>query len=185
VPFDSIKGGELVNDYRATYTALRTYGVDADKASDLAVKRLQSTWGVSQAAGNQVMKNPPERSYPAIDGSHDWLAADLNKWVAGKVGAEFSSGARTLEAGFAGVGQNRNWSVAGMISDGQTQAEISAGRPPSYQVAIKKADGTLDIIPSRIAFDPSDHIAEHGARLEQRRQSADFMRPSASAMPQP
>lgn len=170
VPFDSIKGGELVADYRATYTALRAYGVDADKASDLAVQRLGATWGISAAAGNQVMKNPPERSYPAIGGSHDWLKSDLNAWVTKRAGA----------------GSTRNWSLEGMIADGQTQAEITAGRPPSYQVAIKKADGTLQIMGSRIAFDPSDHIAEHGAQLEQRRQAVDFMRPGNNAgMPQP
>jgi hypothetical protein len=175
-PFESIKGGELVADFRATYTALRTYGVDADRASDLAVQRLQSTWGVSKAAGNQVMKNPPERSYPAISGSHDWLQADLTAWVAKRAGAEFTAGTRSLEGGIGTAGSVRNWSVEGMISDGQTQGEIAAGRPPSYQVAIKKADGTMQILPSRIAFDPSDHIAEHGAKLEQRKQSVDFLR---------
>lgn len=187
VPFDSIKGGELVADYRATYTALRAYGVDADKASDLAVKRLGSTWGISAAAGNQVMKNPPERSYPQIEGSHDWMKGDLTKWIETKAGPEFQPGRRSLEVGIAGAGQNRNWSLAGMISDGQTQAEIAAGKPPSYQIAIKKADGTLDIIPSRIAFDPSNHITEHGARLEQRRQSANFLNNGqfSNAMPLP
>jgi hypothetical protein len=79
---------------RATYTALRTYGVDADKASDLAVQRLQSTWGVSGAAGNQVMKNPPEKSYPQVDGTHDWMQKDLTDWVAKRAGAEFSAGPR-------------------------------------------------------------------------------------------
>lgn len=176
VPFDSIKGGELVADYRATYTALRSYGVDADKASDLAVKRLGSTWGISAAAGNQLMRNPPERSYPQIDGSHEWMQADLTKWIGGKLGPQQSAGARSLETGFAGVAQSKNWSVEGLISDGQTSAEIAAGKPPSYQVAVRKADGTIDIIPSRIAFDPSEHIAEFGARLQQRRQAVDFLR---------
>jgi hypothetical protein len=174
VPYDGITVRELTADYRSTYTALRTYGVDADKASELAVKRLESTWGISAAAGNQVMKNPPERAYPAIGGSHDWLKADLNAWVVKSAGPEFSAGQRTLEAGFAGAGSTRNWSLEGMIADGQTQAEIASGRPPSYQVAIKKADGTLSILPSRIAFDPSNHIEEHGAKLEERRQSAKF-----------
>jgi len=312
VPFDSITGGALVADYKATYTALRSYGVDADKASDLAVQRLGSTWGVSQTAGNQVMRNPPERSYPAIGGTHDWMQTDLTKWVESKVGPasgqSFSSnlaaadaamkltpeekalyqrhlsnltgpggvdnpdgtratlfqttaehdgrfytiptvfdgkilwdkgtadpaaaavekvkqigwdkfpsynteaeaearyqqmhgfiekdttsfkqggggGRRSLEAGIGGVMQSPNWSVAGMIADKQTEAEIAAGRPPSYQVAVKKADGTLDIIPSRIAFDPSDHIAKYGAGLEQRRKNVEASRNSImSGMPQP
>jgi len=132
------------------------------------------------------MKNPPERSYPAIDGKHDWLQSDLKDWVTRRAGPEFAADRRSLEAGVGMSGQSRNWSVAGLVADGQTQAEISAGRPPSYQVAVKKADGTLDIIPSRIAFDPSNHIAEHGARLEERRQSANFLRPENNAgMPQP
>jgi hypothetical protein len=149
------------------------------------VQRLQSTWGISAAAGNQVMKNPPERSYPQIDGSHEWIKGDLNKWVTGKLGAEFGEGRRSIEAGFAGVAPDRNWNVEGLIADGQTQAELAAGKPASYQVAVKKADGTLNIIPSRIAFDPSDHIAEHGAKLEQRRQSVDFMHATQFSGPQP
>lgn len=185
VPFDSIKGGELVADFKSTYTALRTYGVDADKASDLAVQRLQSTWGVSQAAGNQVMKNPPERAYPQIGGSHDWMQEDLTKWIEGKAGPQFSSKGRSLEGGIGMAGTDRNWSVAGMVADGQTQAEMSAGKPPSYQVAITKADGTLAILPSRIAFDPSDHIAEFGAKMEGRRQTLNQTRDLDNGMPQP
>jgi hypothetical protein len=185
VPFDSIKGGELVADFNATYTALRTYGVDADKASDLAVQRLQSTWGVSQAAGNQVMKNPPERSYPQVDGSHDWMQKDLTDWVAKRAGAQFGAGPRSLEVGFGGVAQDRNWDVAGMIADGQTQAEIGQGKPPSYQVAIKRKDGTLDILPGRIGFDPADHIDKYGAKLRARQQAVEQGRALDSGMPQP
>lgn len=173
-PFGGIKGDELVADYRTTYAALRAYGVDADKASDLAVQRLQSTWGVSQAAGNQVMKNPPERVYPAIDGSHDWLQRDLADWVTRRAGPRVS-GSRTLEAGIGGAGGTENWEIAGLVSDGQTSAEIASGRPASYQVAIKKADGTLQIMDSRIAFDPANHIAAHQTALDVRRQAADFL----------
>lgn len=175
-PFDSITGGALVADYRSTYTALRTYGVDAEKASELSLQRLGATWGVSAAAGNQVMKNPPERSYPAIAGSHDWIKDDLTAWVSGKLGPQFDAGRRSLEAGFAGVGGDRKWNVEGLIADKQTQAEIASGKPPSYQVAVKRGDGTLDIIPSRIAFDPSDHITKHGSSLEKRRQDAEQFR---------
>ena len=187
-PFDSIKGDELVADYRATYEALRTYGVDADKASDLAVQRLQSTWGVSASAGNQVMKNPPERAYPQIDGSHDWIAKDLNDWIVSKAGPERKAGIRSLEAGPGLAGEERNWTLEGLISDGQTQAEMGAGRPASYQVAIRNTDGTLRILDSRVAFDPSSHISEHEAQLNQRRQAVDFLRAGQFAnagMPQP
>lgn len=187
-PFDSIKGGEMVADFNTTYTALRTYGVDPAKASDLAVQRLQSTWGVSEAGGNQVMKNPPERSYPAVGGSHGWIGDDLREWVGKRLGPEFGGkGARSLEAGVAFAGAARNWSVEGLVADGQTQAEISRGAPPSYQVAVKKADGTTEILPARIAFDPTNHIAKYGTTLEQQRLSVDYLRTGQfeNAMPQP
>jgi muramidase (phage lysozyme) len=184
-PFDSIKGGEMVADYQTTYTALRTYGIDADRASELAVQRLQSTWGVSQAAGNQVMKNPPERSYPHVDGSHEWMQQDLNAWVTKRAGEQFTAGPRTLEVGIAGVAQSRNWDIAGMIADGQTQAEIAGGRPPSYQVAIKRKDGTLDILPGRVGFDPADHISKYGAKLQARQQAAEQAQNFNTVMPLP
>ncbi len=174
VPFDSIKGGELVADYRATYTALRAYGVDADKASDLAVQRLQSSWGISAAAGNQLMKNPPERSYPAIDGTHDWMLKDVKAEIAKDLGPEFGG------LGRAGV---TNWTLVGLASDGRTQAEVAGKQPPSYQVWARRFDGTLYQVPGRIAFDPSNHIADYGAKLEQRRQAVNFMQ--ISGMPQP
>ncbi|WGR74346.1 MULTISPECIES: hypothetical protein [unclassified Bradyrhizobium] len=185
-PFDSIKGGELVADFRSTYSALRAYGVDADKASDLAVQRLSSTWGVSQAGANQVMKNPPERSYPAIGGSHDWLGEDLRAWVAGKAGPEFSEAGRSLEMG-SFAGSDRRWSIEGLISDGQTAAEIGQGRPASYQVAIRRADGTTEILAARVAFDPSNHVAKYGSTLEKQRQAVDYLRTGQfeNAMPMP
>jgi hypothetical protein len=191
-PFDSIKGGELAADYRTTYTALRTYGVDADKANALAVTRLQATWGVSQAAGNQVMKNPPERSYPQIGGSHDWIQSDLTDWVAKKAGPQFTAGPRTLESGIGGVAQSRNWNVEGLIADSITEAEIKAGLPPSYGVAIRMADGTTALFgvtrkpgdPS-VRFDPSSHIAAHAANLQGRKQAVDIARDPNSGMPQP
>jgi hypothetical protein len=182
-PFDGIKGGELVNDYRSTYTALRTYGVDADKASDLAVQRLQSTWGISQAAGNQVMKLPPEKYYPSIDGSQDWIGRDLADWVTRRAGPQ-TSGGRSLEGGIGTAGNVQNWTLQGLISDGRTAGEIGAGRPPSYRVAIQKADGTTQILDGRVAFDPTDHIQNYQATLEQRRQSVDFLRTNQFSLSQ-
>lgn len=175
VSFDPNAASSLVYDYRQTYAALRADGVPADKADDLAVKRLRSSWGVSAAAGNQLMKNPPENSpaYPAIGGSKDWIESDLKAWVVKKAGPEFAAGRRSLEGGMALAGQERNWRIAGLLADDRTQAEINSGRPPSYAVAIWKADGTLAVFGAsrnandpRIAFDPSNHIAKYSAQLQ-------------------
>lgn len=171
VPFQSLTGGALVADYGTTYAALRTYGVDADKASELAVQRLQSTWGPSAAAGNQIMKNPPEKSYPAIGGSHDWIGQEVIRFAEKQIGPQWVP-SMSLEPA-------QQWAVEGLISDQRTQAEIRAGRPPSYQIAIKKG-GMTQILPTRVAFDPTDQIATHTAKLEEQRQATNFLRASQS-----
>ena len=171
-PFDSIKGGEMVADYQTTYTALRTYGVEADRASDLAVQRLQATWGVSAAAGNQVMKNPPERAYPQVDGTHEWLKQDLTAWVTKRVGEQFTAGPRTLEVG---IRRRRATAELGYRRNDRRRPDtgrIAGGRPPSYQVAIRRKDGTLDILPGRVAFDPTDHASKYTAMLQERQLNA-------------
>jgi hypothetical protein len=66
VPSDLLAQRELVHDFGATYTALRQYGVDPDKAKELAAKRVKAEWGPSPTAGNQVMKYPPEAYYKPV-----------------------------------------------------------------------------------------------------------------------
>jgi hypothetical protein len=146
IPFDANAASVMVSDYRAAYSAIRADGVPASEASDLALKRLQSVWGVSAAAGNQLMRRPPESFYKPIGGLQEWIASDLNAWIAARAGPEFTKGPRSLEAGTALAGAERRWTIAGLIADRQTERDIAAGRAPSYQVAIKRADGTLEIL---------------------------------------
>ncbi|KJC35651.1 hypothetical protein UP09_30985 [Bradyrhizobium sp. LTSP885] len=169
---DATAANVLRDDYKQTYAALRADGLDADKASELAVKRLQSTWGVSQAAGGMLMRYPPENSpaFPAIGGSKDWISDDLRAWVAKRAGPEFSEGPRSLEAGVALAGRERNWDIAGLIADSRTETEFSAGQKPSYIVAVRRSDGTLALLGAargepRVTFDPSSHVADYEARL--------------------
>ena len=72
-----------------------------------------------------------------------------------------------------------------MIADGQTQAEIAGSRPPSYQVAIRRKDGTLDILQGRLAFDPTDHVSKYGAKLQRQQQAAEQVRNFNTGMPLP
>jgi hypothetical protein len=170
-PFDSIKGGELVADYQTTYTALRTYGVDADKASDLAVQRLQSTWGVSAAAGNQVMKNPPERSYPQVDGSHDWMQGS-ERWVAKRAGRNSRPGrGRSRSA----LPEWRNHATGG---GGHDRRRPDAGRDQPGSAAVLSG---RDQAKGRHAGHPagpggvrsSRPHRKYGAKLQQRMQAAE------------
>lgn len=186
IPLDGVAGYSLVSDYRATYSALRAYGVDADKASDLAVKRLQSTWGPSEAAGNLLMRNPPESFLPAIGGSKEWVGQQLRAWVAKEVGPEFVAGPRSLEMGMAGVTPERKWRIAGLVSDRRTEVEITSGKSPSYGVAIMK-NGAMEFLQKRMVFDPSDVINSWVAELQGREDALNTIRASqfslGNAMP--
>jgi hypothetical protein len=179
VPFDGIKGGELLHDFTATYTELRTFGVDADKAKELASKRLKSEWGPSPTAGNQIMKYPPEAYYKPVDGSHAWLAESLNDTVTAMKGPQVTimGGGKTEfptpsfdESAIPRV----NWKIQGFVSDAQTQAEIAAGKPPSYRVALDVGSGMTEFLSDprtgqqRWAFDRSAHLAAAEARFLER-----------------
>ena len=60
------------------------------------------------------------------------------------------------------------WSVSGLVADGRTESEISNGQPPSYYVAVKRANGDIDVLPNRITFDGSKYMARHEAYLRGR-----------------
>lgn len=185
---DGMAAGVLRDDYRQTYAALRADGVEADKASELAVERLRSTWGVSEASGGRLMKYPPEKYFPSIGGNHDWMADDLRAWVAAKVGPEFSAGRRGLEtAAFAGG--DRNWEIAGLISDSRTETEARQGRP-SYIVAISRGDGTIALLgaspgEARVSFDPEAPISKHYQRLMGKQQRVQDARAAGLSLAMP
>jgi hypothetical protein len=173
VPLDSNQGAALVNDYRAAYAQLRANGVPADLAAEQATKRLQSTWGISQAAGNRLMKNGPEMSplYPAINGNKDWISDQLKGWVIQRLGPEMTSAQRSIE-GIGIAGNDSRWTIEGIVSDARTATERNNNVAPSYLVAVKGANGFVDVLPERITFDPSKYIAAHEADLRHRQNEA-------------
>jgi hypothetical protein len=170
VPFDPVKQHELMNDFNSTYTALRTYGVDPDKAKELAAKRLKSEWGVSPTAGNQLMKYPPEAYYKPVDGSHSWLFTDLHDAVSAVKGPQVTMYNEGTE--FA-TGRS-NWTIKGLVADSQTQTEIAAGKPPSYLVALDTGKGMTEFLSDpksgqrRWAFDRAAHVAASEKRFTEK-----------------
>jgi hypothetical protein len=183
--------------YADAYKDQRELGVDKQTAEGSALTLLQSKWGLSGVNGNQVMRNPPEYHYPAIDGSRDWIGEQLDKDMldltgAGKVittqgaaapvnaaqrhayvsvaAAPFTNAselpspfavAKELVSpspggAFGGVvdhipGGEIDHDLHGAInvylaprslaSDSTTEADIAAGKPPSYYVAVKNERG--------------------------------------------
>ena len=90
-PSNDLTAQELTAEYKTIRTALRTYGVDGDKADELAMKRLQQSWGPSAVNGNQVMKYPPEKYYPNIGGSHAWLNDEVTAAVTSAIGPRYGN----------------------------------------------------------------------------------------------
>ncbi|SEE51949.1 hypothetical protein [Bradyrhizobium lablabi] len=182
LPGGSLAGAALTNDYKATYTQLRSMGVPADKASAQAVERLKSTWGQSEAAGNQIMRLPPEHYNRPIEGAPNWIGEQLQDFVTASEGP-----ARGAVQATPGNHQPRRqrWEVSGLVSDSRTENEVSNGKPPSYFVAIKRAGGEIDVLPNRVTFDASKYMAKHEADLRLQQSGAEAVRTGNTGMPQP
>jgi hypothetical protein len=180
LPGGSLAGAALTNDYKATYTQLRSMGVPADKASDKAVERLKSTWGPSEAAGNQLMRLPPEHFNKPIEGAPNWIGDQLHNFVEASEGA-----ARGPVAAGKHTVTRQRWDVSGLVADSRTESEVSNGQPPSYHVAIKRPGGEIDVLPNRITFDASKYMAKHEADLRGRLGAIEAVRTGTTGMPQP
>ena len=169
IPADGIQAGVLKAEFDQLYTDLRRNGIDADKAAEQASKRLRVKWGASPLNGNQLMPFPPERHYPEVHGSHDWMKQPLEEAIAKAVNQPRLSFKPSEVGGHA----TENWTYR-IMSDAITEADIAAGRPPSYQIFVKKAATGLEEIPldpsgapMRGRWDASPAIAADQRRLDE------------------
>lgn len=123
-------------------------------ATDLAIKDLQRTWGVT-AVGNRrlLMKYPPEAAgYRPINGSYDWIDASVRQDLNLPVGEGFE-----------------------ILSDDRTREDIQkfqkdpSAPPPSYRVFTVDADGVArervdaNGRPARINFKPPAYVLQDQA----------------------
>jgi hypothetical protein len=192
VPVDGLAANELAADYKTVRTALRTYGVPADKADDLALKRMQQSWGPSPANGNQVMKYPPERYYPDV-GGHAWITDAVQKEAEAVLGPQQSQFAHpgrddkaVQGADFLRSSATPNWQVIGLAPSQDAASRIAAGQPPAYSIVVQKRDGQIETLRSpsgqtAMTFDPTPYQAKYEA--EQRRQVG--IKATAAAIPSP
>ncbi|MBI3700580.1 MAG: hypothetical protein HY242_09090 [Afipia sp.] len=148
-PVDGIAAQQMASEFKTIRTALRTYGVDADKADDLALKRMQNTWGVSPSNNNQVMKYPPEKYYPDVAGSHAWIGSEIEKTVAGVMGPSSEAAPMTdlgLPIGDKDSSPARDWKVVGLAATKGSAARIAAGQPPAYSILIQRGNGMFETL---------------------------------------
>ncbi len=146
-PAAPLQAGELKADFEREFTGLYAEIGDEGKAREVAVERLKRVWAPSALNGGRLTKFAPERSpaFQPINGSFDWMKKQFDNDV--QQALVGMGAAVTDPAGFAG-GVPRQDVISGkstallnaermVVPDARTQAEFSAGKPPSYPVVVK------------------------------------------------
>jgi hypothetical protein len=189
--------GALKADYDKNYKDGFAATGDATMADKFAMEKLNLKYAVSPTNGNKVMANAPERSYPMVGGSYDWMANQLDEAVAKSVGVTKASGAydKNTPAGelYGTVapgetfgnetpGERRYGAKRALVSDQTTDRDIASGKPPSYQVIVQDTNGRWSALtgatvegsntPQRFRFDPTTPFAERAASMNKLREMA-------------
>jgi len=175
--------GEMVNEWKDLFSTYWAELGDETQAKELATKRLAVKWGQTTVGSmgvgqTRVMPNPPERYFPAIDGSHDWINRQLNEDVIAAMGDAGGPGGKGVRTQAFGVpltpeqqtAHNKATADKTIVTDNQTQADIAAGRPPSYQVVVE-LDGRYQVLTDatgktlRFRPDPKAGAAQRADRM--------------------
>jgi hypothetical protein len=160
--FDMAKGA-LLADARSLYKDGFVESGDASQAQTFMQERLANKYAVSSVNGNRVMAYPPESRFQPINGSHDWIRGQLTDFVEKHIAPSAESMGMPMPipmgfdipAGLPGEAamayfprttaeQTAYTKVAAprmLFSDQDTQADIAAGRSPSYAVIAADPNG--------------------------------------------
>jgi hypothetical protein len=158
----------LIADYREEYAATFAEIGDEGKARELAVRRIagqNGPWGVSPTNGGTLMRYPPEKANPTINGSHEWIGKQLEGEIREWLSTELSELERRL-LGFspAEPGQRRPraseylelssdrkgkvrqaetiaTATHRLVADDRTEAEFRSGTSPTYSVVVQAPNG--------------------------------------------
>jgi len=189
----AVASGALKADYDQNYREGFTATGNPTAADVFAMEKLQLKYAVSAVNGNRLMPYAPERYYPAIGGSQDWMAKQLDDAVKEATGATVASpgaepaparqspeqaAARARRAALETPGNREYRAPRALVADDQTERDISNGRPPSYQVMVQDGNGRWSVMTApgggavgRFRFDPAPLLAARAAELSDRRQS--------------
>jgi hypothetical protein len=182
-PIDPIAAGALQAEYAALFTRRYVDVADPEKAHSQTIERLGTKWGPSVVNGGALMKYPPERFYPQVDGSHDWMKRDVEATIVASRGGE-AEDPRHPDVLFGKAFSYK------LLSDQHTHADVAAKRAPSYVVMVTDSTGRPTIPldwsgnPMRFSFDPAnaqETARERFTTARERRAAA----PDNLAMPVP
>lgn len=177
-----IAAGALKADYDQNYKDGFALTGDATSADSYAVEKLKNKYAVSPTNGNRVTPYAPEGYYPTINGSHDWMAKQLDDAVAKQLGV---NNTLDLAGAFAGAveptaalmderspAERQYTAQRALVSDDATERDIANKRPPSYQVILRDPNGRWSVMsgtsgtPQRFRFDPAPEQRARDASAE-------------------
>lgn len=182
-----IASGALKADYDANYKAGFVATGDATMADKFAMEKLANKYAVSPVNGNRVTANAPERYYPEVGGSHDWMSDQLDADIKAATGGgprEAFTGMRTSPSqgprylpvtSESLIGMRQYAAARAIVPDATTESDIASGKPPSYQIILQDGNGRWGALqdsagqPRRIRFDPTQAFAAHATAAEQQR----------------
>lgn len=152
-PMAPAQSAQLQFDYAKLYR--ENYALaqgDADVAKKTTIQQMQRMWGETRVHGaggssawgvfglrDRVVKYPPERFYPPVDGSYDWIKGAVEDAVKGNAGAV------------------ADWEL---LPVPETAADVKAGSAPRYGIMVKNDAGVWSELrdqsnqPLLIDFDP-------------------------------
>lgn len=169
----------LENDYRQVLKKQMVITGDIDAAHGAAIETMRRRWATSATNNGKLTKHPPEKHYQQIGGSHDWLREQLVEDLSSHL--EIDRGElETTERGRerrAIIRSRGTTDSAGspdvpytLVATADTQADITAGEPPRYDVVFTDPEtGLLEVLTWRADFDKAMMPARMRA-ADQRRQ---------------
>lgn len=155
-PMDGGSKRSMLNDFERLYADRYAVVQDSGKAQSQTFERMRKVWGNSLANGGRLMPYPPESFYPALGGSTDWVAKEMQA-----VATEHKLDAGNLA----------------LVADLKTEAAVKRGEQPGYLIAvIDPTTGLEDLMrdpqgrPLRHFFDPAAALTESNKAYQEDRE---------------
>ncbi|QTN34675.1 hypothetical protein [Cognatishimia activa] len=159
VPFH--QEAELLATFRLVFIDEFELTGDVDRSVARTLDYFDRSYGVNEVSGPlRIMRHPPQKHWDKIDGSHEWMTQQLEDEISHFVFGD-NLEEDDLPAVLTGRSETENRISAKhiyLVSDDRTNAQVSRGEPPSYQLYYL-FDDVLNLLPARFTFDPS--LAPH------------------------
>lgn len=144
VPADARTRDIALADYVALYSERYAETRDKTIAHTQAIERMKLYWKRSEVNNGGLTLHAPETTYPAINGSHDWMKKEI---IADLTALRINQ--HTLRAGVPAdfdVGKPIAAGDFRVVADSITEGDITNKRPVSYIVMAKNRAGLWDAV---------------------------------------